>query len=262
MDYVNDGGGKGTDRPFDIISSGPIRYGQYLELPQVNVDMGSAGVVAAAARPGGLNPSQAPSAKVMSSLSGIILQALNAIHTKRATYDEMKAYIAGYDRALAARFTGRGAKGADAKRLAAIREFISLEREFLAKHDQHLFENSYRGGFGDSVRQILAAEANHHSKFWQNEVLASFAILGTGLASGAATGNYMPSSLWDIYFQSQKTTAALNTAFEKHFAGIRSQQIEFTIKLSTETRKIRVSDIHELREKCRAIYRAHFGVSG
>lgn len=262
VDFINDEGGEGTDYKFDVISKGPIKPGQYLELPQVNVDMGADNIHRAAATPGGPAPSASPSAEVMNSLAATVLLALDAANHETALRDEMVDYISMFDEKFGRNYTGLPANDVERGKIELIKEFITLEREFLREQDRNLYEVSYRSDFGDSVRTLLAAESQHYTDEWTNSIISSLAILGTGLASGAATGNYMPSSLWDIYFQSQDTSAALNLAFEEHFAGVRANQVEFTIKLSNKVRKIKVSDIHELRAECKIIYAEMFGGSG
>lgn len=253
---------KGEEAPLDVVSAGPLKPGQYLEVPQANITMDEEAVLRAAATPGGLPDGAAPSRPVMESLAGIVIQALNAVDHQAAVREDMTRYIAAFDTGLSSRFAANGLSAADAAKLALIHEFIALERAFLGEHDRNLRATTYRGAFGDSVRQLLAGEMQHYADFWGQQIMASMLILGTGLASGAATGNYMPSTLWDIYFQSEQSKEALDNAFERHFAGVRTQQMEFTVRLSDKVRKIRVGSLRELRDECARIYSEEFGGAG
>ncbi|NKB22679.1 MAG: hypothetical protein GKS01_19495 [Alphaproteobacteria bacterium] len=259
VDYLNDRGGQGETAKLNIVSKGPIKFGQYLELPQVTADLGSEATRRAAATRGGVRSGSMPSAKITKSLSNAVLQALTAVKHKRAVGRDLVEYIASFDRSLAKRYARNSLVRGDRAKMIAIYEFIALERAFLSEHDQHLFKTSYRGAFGDSIRQLLVGEMQHHSDFWQNQITSSLMILGTGLASGAATGNYMPSSLWDIYFQSETSSTALNTAFEKHFSGVREQQVEFSFTVANKSFRIKVTNLNDLRRECRTIYAEAFG---
>lgn len=259
VDYLNDQGGNGADAEMPIVSEGPLNGRQYLEIPQVNINMGEESVRSAAATPGGLSDTNFPSKTVMQSLSGVVLQTLNSVNHHDAVRADFVRFIARFDTALSQRFDSAKTSSADDSKLALIREFIALEREFLTQNDQNLRNTGYRGAFGDSMRQLLLAEMQHHSDFWNQQIVSSLLILGTGLASGTTTGNYMPSSLWDIYFQSQDSATALNTAFERHFQGVRDEQAVFTLQLSRKSAQIKARTLQELREECRIIYAEEFG---
>jgi hypothetical protein len=258
INFLNDRGGQGTEAKLNIVSKGPIKAGQYLELPQVTADLGSDATRQAAGSRGGLSGDSVPSIKVTRSLSNAVLQALTIVNHKRAVGRDLVGYIASFDRALAKRYATNSLVRGDRAKMIAIYEIIALERAFLSEQDQQLFKTSYRGAFGDSIRQLLAGEMQHHTDFWQNQVVSSLLILGTGLASGSATGNYMPSSLWGIYFESEKSSEALNTAFERHFSGVRDKQIEFSITVANKSYRIKVTNLKDLRRKCRKIYAEEF----
>jgi hypothetical protein len=232
----------------------PIKWDRLLQLPKITYHMPTEEMVAQAKSSGG--PGEHPPARALHDMIGaIVVGALRETDQYLATRDAWIRYISLYDSELGQRWPRWPRSEQDSERLRLIAKFAATERRFLTDQDSETVREVYRGAFGDSMRQLFAAELETRERSVQ-AVNRANALAVVTMVAGGLTGDVgrSISQLAALDQQLAREASGLTSAFRNHFGRIQSQQAVYVIETSEGQTQVRGQTLAELRDAMKDAY--------
>ena len=203
-----------------------------------------------------------------------VVKALNRVDHDRATFFARQIALSRFDPELGLGFLSRSGTEELRARMQMGEALVKAERKFLASQSNSLYEGTYKGVYGDQMRQMIAAEyrmleerRDMARKQNLSTALAVVAMAGAAYAgSNVDSSNFfasdtmqnilMLSSIWAansaMALHAKSRTVGEN--FLVQLAPAINRQVTVQLEWLESTEEITARDFGEFREKTMLLY--------